>query len=206
MQLKNNETTRMNGKGKHASSSKGKHKLTEQHVAKKSSKSSKTSEKLAKASDVADATAPFREIKNNHQRLEHKASNVSLDDQHKATALEQSAEGVEEQRNNFRSSDNKAAKFLEKCELSKHLKASKRKLVDKEFVPIELPQGLPSKVLLKALLQEQQSYTILREQVIQLDQDDNHAIDVHLDSINMEQLTTLVKELDELVGQFTARN
>lgn len=71
---------------------------------------------------------------------------------------------------------------------------------------VQLPEGLPIKILMNALLQEQQSFTVLREHVIQLDHTDDHSLEVDLGTINMEHITTLVKELDELVGQFTARS
>ncbi|MCR8659372.1 hypothetical protein [Paenibacillus endoradicis] len=234
-QHKNLDSVRINSKGKNSSTGKGKRKATEQSVVKKSTKSPKTSEKSIKANSTSTVTTPLRHSQSNHQHNEIEASSVSLTEQHKGKRLEQSKERskVEEattslpslsehdhqverkindhkkyqsERDNLRSIDNKAAKFLEKCEKSKFLKVSKRNSSANEIFPIQLPEGLPSRLLMKALQKEQQTLTVLREQVIQLDQVDEGSIDVHLETINSEQLSTLVKELDELIGQFTARN
>lgn len=105
-----------------------------------------------------------------------------------------------------KSESRKIAEFIAHCEKSKHLKQTKRSSRSKETIALQLPDGLPSKLLLRALQHERQDYSVLDEQIVQSSQEDVNSIEVLLNSIDLEKITTLVKELDKLVSQFTARS
>lgn len=200
-QHKVKDSVRTNTTKKNTSSSKGKKKAVVNLEGKKSSKGSNSAKKLIKAQNTA---------------LEQSTDKLDIDHitsipmRNKSGDQEQSEktehQKLHSERDDVRNNDNKSTRFIEHCEESKFLKISKRSSNDKELIAIQLPKGLPSKLLLKALLQEQQTFDVLREQVIELDHADDTSIDVQLESINTEHIATLVKELDELVGQFTARN
>lgn len=206
-QHKNKESARINSKVKNSIAGKAKRKATEQTAIKKINKNPKSSEKSIKANNTQHKEKLLEQSKE-QQTVEEITTNFPTrnESDHQAERLINDLHKSKSEQDNLRSMDNKAAKFLEKCEKSKFLKVGKRNATTNEIIPIQLPDGLPNKILMKALLKEQQTLTVLHDQVIQLDQEDESSIDVHLESVNRDQLTTLVKELDGLVGQFTARN
>lgn|GEM_PF-5609074 len=206
-QHKNNESARINSKGKNTISAKGKRKTIVQPAVKKSTKSPKSSEKSIKANNTQH-NDKLAEQNKGKLGIEEVTTNLTSQNEsdHQVERKINDFQNSDSERDNLRSIDNKVVKFLEKCEKSKFLKVGKRNSTTNDIIPIQLPDGLPNKLIMKALQKEQQTLTVLREQVIQLDQSDESSIDVHLETVNRDQLTTLVKELDGLVEQFTARN
>lgn len=125
-----------------------------------------------------------------------------------ATRASEQNERKEESKRSLssQSANEKQKLFQEHCDKSKNLKGNGRSLGSDSIVSLTLPSGLPAKLLLRALEEESSQYDVLTTQHIAVSPQQHQSIDVFIDNLQLDKIVQLVKELDALVGTFTARS
>lgn len=95
-------------------------------------------------------------------------------------------------------------KLLDASTSSKHLSGQLTR--QHSALLIELPKALPSALVVRALNKEAQRYKVLSVKHIAAVDSTPTQLELLVDGMREDQLTTLIEELDELIGDFTARN
>jgi len=71
---------------------------------------------------------------------------------------------------------------------------------------LELPNGLQSSTLMKAIHRSQPLFTVLDQTLFRVDSEQNDVLIVALQHLKQNDLKLFVEELDEVISQFTARS
>jgi len=95
-------------------------------------------------------------------------------------------------------------KLLDACTSSKHLTGQLTS--QRSALLIQLPAALPSALVIRALNKDAQRYKVLSVNHIAAVDSAPNQLELMVNGMREEQLPTLIEELDELIGEFTARS
>lgn len=90
------------------------------------------------------------------------------------------------------------------CDKSKHLSGKLRQ--HRSAVLLDLPSSLPGSLIVRAINKSGLHYQLLHADRIAAASNQQPQLELFVDGLNDDQLTTLIAELDELIGDFTGRN
>lgn len=116
------------------------------------------------------------------------------------------SKGVEQQSQSKRANHSEEIyrKLNNACAKSKHLAGQLSQ--QRSGLQLNLPASLPSSLIFRALNKEAERYTELRPNRIATRDERLTQLELLVDGMSEEQLTKLIEELDELIGDFTGRS
>lgn len=100
--------------------------------------------------------------------------------------------------------DDAYAQLHQACARSTHMRGKLRK--QQTAVSVELPDALPSTLLLRALQKSDKRYQALSVERLTGHEQQHGELQLNVAGLSTQQLQAFIAELDELIGEFTGRN
>jgi|GEM_PF-2266837 len=140
-------------------------------------------------------------------KLEEAAAVVKREEESQSNHSEQSASKHKEQRAASKPANHSEVtyrKLYDACAKSKHLAG--KLIQQRSGLLLNLPTSLPGALIIRALKKEEDRYKVLHTHRIATREDQLAQLELLVDGMKDDQLTTLIEELDELIGDFTGRS
>jgi|GEM_PF-1951805 len=194
------------GNGKHADEAKqagsSKHTKEAKHAEGKLSSESGKSAKASKVAEEGKLSAKQREQATG-SAADHKRISEFRDN---AEAETRDGDGVSSNQLEERSRHLQESyqQLHRACEKSNNMRGKLRQ--QQGSIAVELPDALPSALLLRALQKNGEQYQTLTPERIAQQEHQPGQLSLHVAGLTAAQMHTFISELDELIGQFTGRN